>query len=111
MQSLMRTMAYTVVRRAGEIGIRVALGAAPGSVAGQILCEALILAGAGILAGIPAALAVAQLARGVLFGVKPNDFVTFSGTTMVCLIVTALAAWIPARRATRINPILALKSE
>ncbi len=104
-------MAYTVLRRTGEIGIRVALGAAPGSVAGQVLREALILASAGIIGGIPAALAVAQLARGILFGVKPNDFVTFCGTAMVCLIVTALAAWIPARRAARINPILALKSE
>jgi ABC-type antimicrobial peptide transport system permease subunit len=104
-------MAYHVARRTSEIGIRMALGANRQQIAGPILREALLLAAIGVAVGIPLALAMTRLVRSSLFGVEPTDPLTLGGAAMLLLIVAVIAAWIPARRAARVDPIIALRSE
>ena len=104
-------MAYNVSRRTGEMGIRMAFGARPRDVARPILCEALVLAVIGAAIGMPLALALAQLMRGAFFGIKPYDPLTVAGSIALLLTVAVLAAWIPARRAARIDPMEALRYE
>jgi predicted permease len=104
-------MAYHVTRRTGEIGIRVALGATRRGIAEPILREALLLAALGVGVGLPATVGATRLIRSSLYGVKPLDPVTICGTIILLLAVSALAAWIPARRATRVDPMVALRRE
>ena len=104
-------MAYNVTRRTGEIGIRMALGATPSEVARPVLREAIGLAAAGAAAGGPAALALACLVRSALFGIQPYDPATLIGGLLLLMGVAALAAWIPARRAARVDPMVALRCE
>ena len=110
-------MAYQVTRRTGEIGIRQALGATRRQIAGPILREALVLAGIGAVIGTPLTLALTRGIRnqlfegGGLYGVGPADPVTFCGAAILFLAVALIAAWIPARRAARIDPMVALRSE
>ncbi len=104
-------MAYNVARRTGEMGIRKALGARPWDVAWPILREALTLATVGVAIGLPVALALVRLIRFVFYGIEPHDPVTVIGTIGVMLTVAALAAWIPARRAAKIDPMVALRYE
>jgi len=104
-------MAYNVARRTGEMGIRKALGARPWDVARPILREALTLAAIGVAIGLPVALALVGLMRAALYGIEPHDPVTVIGTIGIMLTVAALAAWIPARRAAKIDPMEALRYE
>lgn len=104
-------MAYSVARRTGEIGVRIALGARPGDVARPIVREALLLSAAGLAAGLPVALALAQIIRGALYGIQPYDPATMIGGSLILLFIAGLAAWIPARRAAKVDPILALRCE
>jgi predicted permease len=104
-------MAYNVTRRTGEIGVRMALGAQPRNIAAGIVAEALWLAGIGIAVGVPVALGLAQLIRGQLFGVPAHDPVTFAAGGAFLLLVALAAALIPARRATRVDPLVALRAE
>jgi predicted permease len=104
-------MAYNVARRTGEVGIRMALGACPWDVAWPILREALTLAGIGVAIGLPVVLALSRVIRIVFYGVEPNDPLTMIGTVLIMLAVAALAAWIPARRAAKIDPMEALRYE
>lgn len=104
-------MAYTVARRRAEIGIRLALGADRGSVLRMILREALLLVAAGVAVGLPAALALTRLVERALFGVKPQDPATFAGAVLLLLAVAAAAAWVPARRASRLEPVTLLRCE
>ncbi len=104
-------MAYTVTRRTAEIGLRMALGATRGGVVWAVLREALVLAGAGAALGIPAALAVTQIMEGALFGVKPTDPATLAGAVGAILAVAVIAAWVPSRRASRLDPAATLRSE
>jgi len=104
-------MAYNVARRTGEIGIRKALGARPWDVARPILREALMLAAIGLAIGLPVALALSRLTRAVFYGVEPHDPLTVIGTIGIMLTVAALAAWIPARRAAKVDPMEALRYE
>ncbi len=104
-------MAYNVARRTSEVGIRLALGARPQDVAWPILREALILAVLGIAIGLPVALAMSRLIRSTLFGIKPHDPVTIVGSVILLLSVAVLAAWIPARRAAKTDPMEALRYE
>lgn len=108
---LFGVMSYSVVRRTGEIGIRMALGARRGQVIGGVLRETLVLAVAGIALGIPAALASARLIRGFLFGLTPTDPATIAGVAAVLVIVALLAGFVPARRAARVDPLVALRHE
>jgi predicted permease len=104
-------LAYNVSRRTGEIGLRMAVGAGPWDVARPILREAVLLAGAGLAAGIPVAFGLAQLVRAVLYGVLPHDPATLIGVVALLMGVAVLAAWIPARRAAKVDPMVALRHE
>lgn len=104
-------MAYNVSRRTGEFGIRLALGAQRTDVAWPILREALLLACIGAAVGLPASLAVTRLIESQLYGVQPNDPLTLVLVSGVLITITMFAASLPARRATRVNPIEALRAE
>jgi len=104
-------MAYNVARRTGEMGIRKALGAQPWDVAWPILREALTLAAIGVAIGLPVALALVRLIRSFFYGIEPHDPLTMIGTVVLVVAVAALAAWLPARRAARIDPMVALRYE
>jgi ABC-type antimicrobial peptide transport system permease subunit len=104
-------MAYTVTRRTNEIGIRLALGAGRGDVQWMVLRECLWMVGTGLAIGIPAALALTQLVRQALYGIEPNDPLSFVAASALMLVVAAAAAWIPARRASRVDPMRALRCE
>jgi ABC-type antimicrobial peptide transport system permease subunit len=104
-------MAYNVTRRTGEMGIRKALGAQPFDVAWPILREALILTGIGITIGLTVGLALVRLIRSFIYGVKPHDPLTMVSAAVIMVAVAALAAWIPAHRAAKIDPMEALRYE
>jgi putative ABC transport system permease protein len=104
-------LAFVVAEREHEIGIRMAIGADAGQVRRSVLGQGLGLAAVGVAAGTAVSLGLGQLIRGLLHGVSPYDPVTFGVVPAVLLGVALAASWIPAHRATRINPILALKSE
>jgi ABC-type antimicrobial peptide transport system permease subunit len=104
-------MAYNVTRRTNEMGIRKALGARPWDVARPILREALMLTSIGVAIGLPVALALSRLIRAEFYGIEPYDPLTVVGTAILMIAVAALAAWIPARRAAKIDPMEALRYE
>ena len=104
-------LAYSVGRRTQEIGVRMAVGAQPGRVLRQILGETLFLAAAGILCGVPAALAAMRLLRGFLYGVRSSDPAVLIVSAGLLLSAAVLAGWIPAHRAARIDPLSALRDE
>ncbi len=104
-------MAYTVTRRTNEIGIRLALGAGRGDVQWMVLRESLWMVAAGMMVGIPAALALTRLIEQALYGVKANDPVSFVAAGVLMVTVAAVAAGIPARRAARVDPMRALRCE
>jgi ABC-type antimicrobial peptide transport system permease subunit len=105
------TMSYSVARQAGEIGIRMALGAQRGSVVWMVLRRVLILAGAGLAISVPAALVVFRLVRSLLFDTQPNDPGTLALAGVVLLGAAVLAGYAPARRAARIDPMSALRQD
>ena len=98
-------MAYIVRQRTGEIGVRLALGAAPAIVARQIFRHGARAAGVGVLAGLVIALSGARLIESLLFGVGPRDPAVYAATSLTLFIVALLACWIPASRAARLNPV------
>jgi ABC-type antimicrobial peptide transport system permease subunit len=102
---------YAVTQRFAEIGVRVALGAGPGDVARMVVGQGLRLAGIGVAIGVVGALAVTRLMSSMLFGVKASDPVAFAGAAAVLLAVAAVASWAPARRASRVDPVVALRAE
>jgi predicted permease len=102
---------YNVAQRTREIGIRMALGAMPGDVVRPILREALVLTGAGVAVGLPVALALTRILRGNLYGIEPHDPATLIGAVALLLAIGAAAAWFPARRAAKIDPLSALRTE
>jgi putative ABC transport system permease protein len=104
-------VSYAVSRRSREMGIRMSLGAAPGTVVRLVVREAMLLVGVGTGLGLALALVGAQLLRSLLYGVGALDPVTFFGVPVLLLAVTLAAAWVPARRASRVDPVLALKAE
>ena len=104
-------MAYNVARRTSEIGIRMALGATRAHVAWPILREALLLAAVGLAVGVPGALALGRLIESQLYGVAPTDPVTLVSCGVLLIGVALVSAWIPARRAARIDPLKALRYE
>jgi len=105
------TLSYTVKRRTREIGIRMALGATPAQVLWTVLRESLSLAVIGVAVGVPVALALTRIIAGQLFRVKPNDFATLAGSILILLTVAALAGYLPARNAARLDPLSTLRYE
>ncbi|MFY9726749.1 MAG: ABC transporter permease [Bryobacteraceae bacterium] len=104
-------IAYSVARRTGEIGVRMALGALPADVLRLVLAGAVRLAAAGIVIGLAAALAAARLVQSQLFGIAASDPVIYAGAAILLALVALIAAGIPAWRAARIEPVSALKYE
>jgi putative ABC transport system permease protein len=104
-------IAYAVGQRTHEIGVRMALGAAPENVQQMILARGLALAFTGLSLGLFASLALTRFMRTLLYGVQPTDVVTFVIVTLTLLAVVFVACWLPARRATRVDPLIALRYE
>ena len=108
-------VASAVARRQREIGVRMALGALPGQVARMVVSEAFGIVAGGLALGVPAAVAAALAARsllaGVLFELSPTDPLILLSSTAAILLIASLAAYLPARRAARIDPVASLKYE
>lgn len=103
--------AYTVAGRTREIGVRMALGAQRSDVLWMVLREALVLVAAGVVAGVPAAMAIGSGMKSLLFGLRPIDPLALTLTIAILALVGGLAAFLPARRATRVDPMQALRYE
>ncbi len=103
--------AFSVAQRRREIGIRMALGARRGSVMGLVLGQALLLAGMGVALGVLAALSLSRVAASLLFGVSATDLGSFAGGAVLLVLLALLASYLPARRASRLDPVLALAAE
>ena len=104
-------MSYTVAQRTQEIGIRVALGATPASVLSMVLRDGLRLVVAGLAIGVAAGLALTRLVSSMLYGVSATDGATYAAIAVVLGAVAVIAIVIPARRATRVDPMLALRAD
>ena len=104
-------VSYIVAQRTGEIGVRLAMGAEPRSVARMVLSQSAVVTLAGITVGLIAALAGTQLIQSLLFGISPRDPAVFTVTTLLLLGVAFVACWLPARRAARLSPLDALRAE
>jgi predicted permease len=104
-------MAYAVSQRINEIGIRLALGAERGQVQGMVLKEAGRLAAVGVVVGIAVALGLGQLVKSMLYGLRPSDPASLVGAAVLLLGVALLAGWVPAMRASRVEPMEALRHE
>ena len=104
-------MAYTVARRTREIGLRMALGAVQGDVVWLVMREVLALVGLGVAIGLAAAWGLNRVVGSVLYGVSATDPLTIAAACAVLAFVALAAGYVPARRATRVNPVLALRYE
>jgi predicted lysophospholipase L1 biosynthesis ABC-type transport system permease subunit len=104
-------LAYSITERVREIGIRMALGATTRNVLAMVMRQGLSLAAAGLVLGLVGAAALTRLASTLLFGVQPIDPPTFAAVAVFMLLVAAAAALVPARRATRVDPLEALRAE
>ena len=108
---LYAVMAYSVSKRTREIGIRMALGAQRGDVLKLILKQGMLLTVIGLVVGLGASIALTRFFGGLLYGISPTDFATFATITILQVVVALVASYIPARRATKVNPLSALKYE
>jgi ABC-type antimicrobial peptide transport system permease subunit len=104
-------MSYAVAQRTGEIGVRMALGASPGNALWLMLREALALVLIGGTVGLLVALYVTRFADRLLFGLEPTDPLTLAVASLLLLAVATLAGYLPARRAARVDPMVALRNE
>jgi ABC-type antimicrobial peptide transport system permease subunit len=104
-------MAYKVARRTGEIGIRMALGAPRKRLVWMVVSEVIVLASVGLAISVPIALTSVRLVKSFLYGMKPNDPWTLIGSAVALIIAAILAGCLPARNASRIDPLVALRHE
>ena len=104
-------LAYSVARRTQEIGVRMALGAERSAVGWMVLKQSLVLAGAGMALGLPAAIFGTRVVQSMLYGLTARDPMTMGSAAIIMTVVSVAAAYIPARRASRVNPIVALRAE
>jgi predicted permease len=104
-------MAFTVKQRTPEIGVRMALGAQPGNIRNLLLSQAMLLTVLGLVAGVAAALGLERFLRSMLYGVTPFDVGTYAGVGVVLIAVAVAAGYLPARRAVRTDPVVALRHE
>jgi putative ABC transport system permease protein len=104
-------VSYAVARRTREIGIRLALGATPGSVRGMVQRNAMRMTLGGVVVGIAGALFLSRVLQGLLYGVSPTDPATFAGVVVILTGVAWLASYLPARRTTRVDPIITMRAE
>ena len=104
-------MAYSVSQRTREIGIRIAIGASPADVSGMVMRRGITLTAAGVVAGVAVSLALARLIASQLFGVQPSDPVTMASVVLLMTAVAAAAAYLPARRAASVDPVVALRAQ
>ena len=104
-------MAYSVSQRTNEIGIRIALGAGQSSIFRLVVGQAMALVGISLAIGLAGAFAATRLLSTLLYGIGAWDPLTFGGIVVLIAVVAFLAAWLPARRASKVNPIIALRAE
>ena len=104
-------ISHTVTRRSREIGVRLALGASPRTVLHMVLGEGLRLTGVGLLVGALAAFALTRILSGLLYGVRPRDPLTFAAALVILGAGSLVACWLPARRATTVDPLVVLRAE
>ena len=104
-------MSYSVTQRTQEFGIRMALGAEGGNILRLVVMEGIWLAGIGLAVGIVFAVFLSRMLAGLLYGVSPGDLLTFGGVSLLLAAVAILACYVPARRATRVDPLVALRYE
>lgn len=104
-------LAYSVAQRTREIGVRVALGATPGGILKMVLGQGLITVAIGLAVGLAGSLLLTRTMRSMLFEISPNDPLTVVGIALLLLLIAMLASYIPARRATRVDPMIALRYE
>jgi ABC-type antimicrobial peptide transport system permease subunit len=104
-------VSYAVARRAREVGIRMSLGARPLEVVRLLMRDGFLLVAMGGTIGLAIALLTARVLRTVLFGIRPIDPITFTFGPLLLLAIGALAAWVPARRASRVDPVRVLKGD
>jgi ABC-type antimicrobial peptide transport system permease subunit len=104
-------ISYAVSQRRQEIGLRIALGASPRQVQQRVLRQTLVLAVVGVGVGLPLSWGAARAIEGQLFGVTSSDPATFGGTLVVLMAVVALAGYVPARRASRVDPLIAMRGD
>ena len=104
-------MSFSVAQRTREIGIRVALGAQRSDVLRLVVNQGMLFVGSGVAAGLIGSIGLTRLMSALLFGVSPTDAGTFTSVAILLAGIAFLACWIPARRATRVDPIIALRTE
>lgn len=102
-------LSYSVAQRTREIGVRLALGARPGQLRSAVMRQGLLLGAVGMVAGLAGALALGQVLQSLTFGVSPRDPLVFTLATLALTLVVAVAAYVPARRATRVEPSESLR--
>jgi len=111
MAGIYGVMAYLVSQRSSEIGLRMALGASRANVLQLVLRQGLVLTGVGLVLGLVAAVAATRLLASVLFEVKPTDLATYAGVSALVASAALAASYLPARRASKVDPMVALRYE